>query len=324
MKNHLRLKSLIPVGIIGASLVILFSCAHDFSSDFEGSIDRPLIDPGGDWGKEPICKDPEPVPSPTQEPIPEPPPPKKPSWICRLLPWLPWCTKISSADLQSFTLLNEHPTPSPTPSACPTEPPVHNTDYCKVDDKGNIITGDYIATSGGDKISGTIGGCITRPIRDVWGVLMNFGVMKPGQIDKFLPTERKDLESIPKQTFYVVDVRNIVGSFIGDVKWDVRYYYTVTYGSYKIPRQIAINYQRFWGSSFVEYIKGGYVLDRVNANTTSFVMTQTTKAAQYDENNMRRDLSGDFSKVRTQEPYWKNLPPDEPAVQLDFSNIINK
>jgi hypothetical protein len=148
--------------------------------------------------------------------------------------------------------------------------------------------------------------------------------MKPDPVEEWFPTQRKDLENHAKQTFYVIDFRNVVGSIIGDVKWDVRYYHTVTWGSYKSPLQIAINYQRYWGSSFVEYIKGGYVLDRVNANVTSFVMSQAIKTAQMSEGDTKRDLTSDFNKARTGEARWTNLPTEEPVTYLDFSNIVNR
>jgi hypothetical protein len=318
-----RKQSLITVGIAVASVAIIVSCAHDFSSDFEGQTDKPLIDPGGNWGKDPICTDPQPIPSPTQEPIPEPPPPKEPSWFCKIFFFLPCCKTEGLTSLTAGDPNPIFPEPTPTPT-CLSEPPVHNTDYCKVDENGNIISSDYLVTAGGDKITGTIGGCINRPIRDVWATILNFGLMKPAPVEEWMPTQRKDLENPVSQTFYVIDFRNVVGSIIGDVKWDVRYYHTVTWGSYKMPLQVAINFQRFWGSSFVEYIKGGYVLDRVNANVTSFVMTQAIKTAQYSENDMRRDLTSDMNKARTGEPLWVNLPVDAPVVNLDFSNIVNR
>ena len=275
-------------------VILWFSCAHDFSSDFEGEVDEALVDSGSSWLSEESCKKKEDLV-------------KKEYFWCKYFPSL--CKKNEASTSGS--------------SCVATESVLHSTHYCKLDERGNPASQDYIHINGGDTLSGITGGCVLRPIKEVWAVLLNFGVMKPEAIHHFQPVERKDLENFARRIFYVVDVRNTVGSFIGDVKWDVRYYYTVSHGSYSSPKQIVINFQKIWGSSFIEYIRGGYILDYVSPQVTSFVMTQAIKATQYDAGHLRKDLSGDFAKARTQAPNWKNLPTESPAAELDFSNIPN-
>jgi hypothetical protein len=287
---------ILPLSIVMFMSVACFSCGHDTLSDFEGDGDQAIIDTGAN------CKDSHASSARTVK-VQE----KKNSLLCLI---------TFSAIRQCKTEVVEvESNPEPT---C-----VATTQYCKVDEKGNPISEDYISTAGNDKYTGLIGGCINRPIKEVFATLVNFAAMKPDPVDRIIPTQRKDLEDPTKNMFYVIDVRNVKGSIIGDIKWDVQYRYSVTKGSYDKPRQVAVNYQRTWGSSFVEMIKGGYVLDKVNDNVTSFVMTQVIKTAQYSQGDMRRDLTTDLRKARTAQPLWANLPENGPVTQLDFSNLAN-
>jgi hypothetical protein len=177
----------------------------------------------------------------------------------------------------------------------------HNTNFCKVDDSGHILSQDQVfANPEGDGIHSGGGGCIARPIRDVWGVYFNHPVMQPDDVDEYTATARPDL--IPLETggqiLFVFDLYNVHHVPLINPAWTVRWYHAVQHGSFETPNQVSINFQKVDGTSYIRKLEGGYVLDRVTDQVTSWVMDQYADAERYDHDKAFHDVVRNFERMR--------------------------
>lgn len=194
---------------------------------------------------------------------------------------------------------------------------LQNTRFCKVDAHGKVESADliHVTTSrvldGLTVFDGLGGGCVSRPIREVWAVILNIPAMKAPDLDEHrLIQAHPDLVDFQKGTFFVYDIESIVRRLAGiiQIKWTTRWYHSVTIGDYLSPRQIVINFQKISGSAHVDYDREGYTLDRVGPNMTSFAMRQMIKATQVDSERVRLNISRILKKVRSGAPDWAALP----------------
>jgi hypothetical protein len=179
---------------------------------------------------------------------------------------------------------------------------IHNTNYCKVDATGKILTPDQIFSyqqNSGVHSGG--GGCIARPIRDVWGVFFNNGVMKPDDVDEYTSTPKPELvpANANPPVLFVFDLYNVHHVPLINPAWTVRWYHSMQYGTFETPNEVAINFQKIQGTSYIRVLQGGFVLDRVTDDITSWVMDQYADAERYDTNKAYQDVQEDFTRMRT-------------------------
>lgn len=204
----------------------------------------------------------------------------------------------------------------------PTE--FYNTNFCRVDNGGRIISTDSlevvtrtIVEGHREVLDGFGGGCVSRPIREVWAVILNTPVMKSPDVNEYrVLRSRVDLVDPLRGNYFVYDIESVVRRLAGlfEMKWVTQWYHTVTYGSYFAPNQIVVNFQKISGSSHVSYDKEGYTLDRVGPNITSFTMRQIIKAFQVDDDRVKRNIQEILDKVRTGAPLWSALPDDANTI----------
>jgi hypothetical protein len=209
--------------------------------------------------------------------------------------------------------------PDPTDSSDSSDIEFHNTDFCKVDGSGQIISTDSLKVTTSsilegykEVLDGFGGGCISRPIREVWAVILNVSAMKSPDVNEYNFRTRPDLVDPSKKIYFVYDIESVVRRLAGlfEMKWVTQWYHSVTYGSYSAPDQIIVNFQKISGSSHVSYDKEGYTLDRVAPNITSFTMRQIIKAFKVDNDRVRRNIEEILQKVRSEAPLWSALPND--------------
>jgi hypothetical protein len=196
-----------------------------------------------------------------------------------------------------------------------TPPANHNTKYCQVDSTGKILSSDQITAQnqqGGVYSIG--GGCIARPIRDVWGVLFNNDVMKPSNVDEYNSTPRPDLmSSTQPQILFIFDIFNQHNVPLINPSWTIRWFHSVTYGTFEAPDEVAVNYQKISGTSYISQLQGGYVLDRVTDSVTSWVSEEFVNATQYDTGTATTGIQADFVRMRTGAPELPAQPMTPPA-----------
>ena len=277
-------------------------CATPLPSPNPSSSPSPLPSPAPSTS-------PVPVPTPTSSPSPQ----ERPAW-CKVFPWGPKC-RAHHGLAATFA--------AGTDSDCnPTEiaaPAIHNTTYCRVNDAGQILSDDQIrVVEEGDVVHSITGGCIARPIREVWALFLNHGLMRPDDVDQYDPKARQDLvpNSPDNRIEFVFDLYNVhhaVGGLVNP-DWTVRWFHAVPYGDYASPNQLVINFQKIEGTSHIRLLRGGYVLDRTTDSVTSYAMEQWADADRYGTDKATYDMNRNFERLRQGAPNWAALPATPPVV----------
>lgn len=286
--------------IFGIATVSLSACGHDFQNGFDADHGT---DSGAVWNNcAPITP---PAPSPALE-LSADSPSKKLPWCKKHPHWL-GCPKPTSVVV--------NPLPKEPPATCQSAA-IHNTRFCQVDSNGKILSDDHSAADGDPRIHAQGGGCIARPIREVWAVLLNQPAMKPDDVNEYHPVERPDLVNPAEGQVFAFDVRNIVHALGGIVnpEWTVRWYHSINFGTYAAPNQLRFKFQKVDGTSHINYQKGNYVLDRVTENVTSFTMEQWVEADRYDVEKGAQEVSTALRKLRNNSPDWTKLPAISPVA----------
>ncbi len=308
--------------VLLAASALLYSCGGNTSSTFESAPDAPAYNSGGvPWSDiKKDCPDDNkgvsPVPTnPTPTPAPSDSADEEVCWWCRTFPWWPGCVK---ANPPKDNIPNVPGTPNtgnggsggPGGSCGGGAIQDRNTDFCAIDAAGNVLTADRVSAQDGDRIFGVAGGCVARPIREVWAALMNYDTMRSPDVNEYRISGRPDLVDPSRHLLVVWDISNVHIALGGIVKpqWLVRWYYALTYGTTAAPLQVLANYQKVEGTDYISHLSGGYVLDRVSENMTSFVVTESVKAAQTDTNRIYKEVSDVLGKIRSAAPNWDALP----------------
>jgi hypothetical protein len=197
-------------------------------------------------------------------------------------------------------------------STCAPGPVIHNTSYCQVDSNGKILSQDQInARDENGGVHSTGGGCIARPIKDVWGIFFNNPLMQPSDVDEYTSTPRPDLVPPPSadpEVVFAFDIYNVHHVPLINPSWTVRWYHTIQFGTYEAPDEISINYQKIQGTSYITTMQGGYVLDRVTDEVTSWVSDEFVNATQYDTNKGTTEIQQDLVRMRTGAPMLPAAP----------------
>jgi hypothetical protein len=201
--------------------------------------------------------------------------------------------------------------------------PFQNTQFCQVDEQGKIISEDSIEVSSDQLIEGQKGvfdglggGCVERPIREVWAVMLNLSVIKAADINDFrIVATHPELEDPSQGIYFVFDIESVVRRLGGLVKvqWITRWFHSVTQGTYAAPEQVVINFKKISGSAHVAYDKESFTLDRVGPNITSFTMREMLKATQVNAARVKQNIVSTLSEARNGAPNWEALP-DKPFI----------
>jgi hypothetical protein len=123
--------------------------------------------------------------------------------------------------------------------------------------------------------------------------------MKPDDVDEYTATPRPDLIPRTGQILFVFDLYNVHHVPLINPSWTVRWYHALQYGTFEAPDEVSLNFQKVEGTSYIHALQGGYVLDRVTDNVTSFVMDQYVDATQYDTDKAYHDVQRMFERMRT-------------------------
>lgn len=207
-------------------------------------------------------------------------------------------------------------TPDPQPQPQPAQPdphhpvqptppaPPHDTPTKSCDKTG----GDYsegIAPQPGQFEGhdyGFGGGCIRRPILEVWATSLNQALMQWVDVD-----DSRALEYAPPAgVAFFFSVNYAVHKFI-TVDWDMDWFHTVKAGTKQAPEKILINYQKVRGTSHIQFWRGTILLTRVNDHVTSFTMGNQISADQTSAQDAADAVKDVYGKLQTGAPDWSHL-----------------
>ena len=152
------------------------------------------------------------------------------------------------------------------------------------------------------------GGCVLRPIREVWAVLNNLEVMKFNEADRFDAARTIN----PKADFtHLYSITYFKNTPIGAINFTIDWFHGVGKGSFDDPDQVNIEYQRTKGTSLVPIWQGGIGLIKISETVTSISVKNVflTRALSVSANIAKSSdqLNEIITKARDGEPDWSRL-----------------
>ncbi len=226
-------------------------------------------------------------------------------------------------------------TPSPIPANKPGlddgsgSDPTQGTKFCKPDSNGNFDGVTNELQSGQNSSDGSAwaegGGCVLKPIREVWATLNNLEVMRFQAADSF--TYQRTINPEPNLTHLYV-VTYYKDTAVGPIDWTIDWFHGFDKGTFEAPQRVNINYQRVRGTSNIPIWHGGIVLSKVNKAVTSIAIRNDFKARQSsaaNEGSARSALVEMITHSRSGTPDWSRLNtglkvnPDQPDPPITGS-----
>ncbi len=128
------------------------------------------------------------------------------------------------------------------------------------------------------------GGCINRPIREVWATSMNQGLM--------VWTEKGNSGSYtmappPAGVERFFDVEYTHSETAITVKWNMTWFHSVLAGTPQKPERILINYRRYKGTKYIKYWEGSIILTRLTDTVTAIWIRNQINATRVNEVNAK-------------------------------------
>lgn len=201
-------------------------------------------------------------------------------------------------------LPNRPDTPDPEP---PSPPPQEHrpTKYCAQNPDGSFSSDRFEGGEAKTYKWGNGGGCIMRPLREVWAVSANQPVMKWNDVTRSSYTRGFDLPS--PHVVLLFNVHYEVDDFI-TVKWDMSWSHSLQRGTSTKPEKILITYAKYNGTSYIEYWEGSIFISQVTPEVTSLFMQNQIDASRTSVEDAVATVAEVFHKLRTQAPAWQELP----------------
>jgi hypothetical protein len=189
--------------------------------------------------------------------------------------------------------------------------PTRGTKYCSPRSDGQFDDSTISLQSGQTPSDGSAwaegGGCIVRPIREVWATLNNLEVTKIDAADRFTYTRAIN----PKPGFtHLYEITYYKSTIIGEIQWTIDWYHGVSKGTVDAPEEVVIQYDRVRGTSNIPVWHGGITLTKVNNSVTSIAIRNDFKARQSttdNEQSARDFLDEMVGDSRNGSPDWERL-----------------
>jgi hypothetical protein len=187
---------------------------------------------------------------------------------------------------------------NPPDTIDPTQPPVlPSSQYCApVHNQYNEeVLLEKGRSSGSQSHSwGRGGGCVMRPIDEVWSTIFNHELVKWNGVSEIEVTPMPQVGS----SSYHYEIKYIVHDFI-TVNWTKEWFHTVTEGDAQNPKTVVISFQRVRGTRFVPYWEGSIVLTRLTAGVTGFAMSNQIRADRTGPDEAAGGIADMIQALRT-------------------------
>ena len=185
------------------------------------------------------------------------------------------------------------------------------TKYCQPANDGTFTNGEPVV-QGGTEADGVAwaegGGCVTRPIREVWAVLNNLELMCWKETDRF--TADRQINPTPDFT-HLYSVTYYKNTPIGAINFTLQWYHGIGKGTFDSPDEINISYQRVKGTSMIPIWHGGVSLIKVTDSVTSISVRNDFLArgisVSANVGKAHDALMEIIDKARSGEPDWARL-----------------
>lgn len=161
-----------------------------------------------------------------------------------------------------------------------------------------------VTLEAGDVAQAKGGGCVLRPIREVWAVLNNVDEMKFEAADRFVANRtvnpKPGLTHLYEITYYKSSGIPI------SIHWTLEWYHGFGGGTFEAPTSVNVNFQKTLGAGTIPVWQGGIVLTKVTDTVTSVGVLNQFRASQPEDANKQSALDGFNEMIR----HMRNGPPD--------------
>lgn len=178
--------------------------------------------------------------------------------------------------------------------------------YCFPDSTGNYADTVTIEKKGnnGQHDFAEGGGCIARPLREVWAVTHNKQTLQWKGADL---TQFGSLPDGGAVFAFLFRTKYEAGPFPFRQNWLMNWYHVVKEGSVATPTKVLVTYAKVVGTSYIPYWQGKIQLTALTPRTTSFVMHDEIKAANTGPENAEGSIRDVLTHLRNRAPVWDYL-----------------
>lgn len=179
--------------------------------------------------------------------------------------------------------------------------------YCKPDAAGKYAgPKTLIEKTGrrGNNYFAVGGGCLYRPLRELWAVThgVRFAKWKDADLNSY------EAAQDPRVNFFFRS-KNEAGPFFARQSWLIEWYQTVTQGTVEAPEYLVIRYAKVSGTGHIGHWSGAIELKALTDQVTSVVFDNEIRGTQVDETKAAGGVSDLFNNLRTLKPDWRFLDP---------------
>ncbi len=193
-------------------------------------------------------------------------------------------------------------------------PAVITANFCKANASGNFVGPANLITEQGSKDGNFYaigGGCINRPIREVWAAAQSGKGLKWSDPD-LLYFKRVANEQVP----FEFETKYEAGPFFHREWWIMQWFQSVTVGDVANPTHIIVNYQKTSGTQYITSWKGTFELEAIAPGVTAFSM-ENLIAGNVDVTNAVGGVKDIFSNMTTAPANWQFLNPTPDSLAYE-------
>ncbi|MBI4042712.1 MAG: hypothetical protein HY391_04460 [Deltaproteobacteria bacterium] len=149
------------------------------------------------------------------------------------------------------------------------------------------------------------GGCILRPLKEVWAVGHNQPHLVWDRVDDYSVTVKEP----PQNVTHFYEVLYKVKEFFITVDWTMYWFHSIQRGTFEDPKEVLINFQKVAGTSYIPYWKGSILLKEIAPGVTQFSIRWLIDASEQTEAKAAESVRTMYEKFRTGGPNWEPLRP---------------
>lgn len=141
------------------------------------------------------------------------------------------------------------------------------------------------------------GGCIERPLREIWGVTHN----QPHMIWEQIDDATFETLTPPEGFSHAYSIVYIKKAFI-TVDWTMIWTHALVRGTPEAPEQVVVNYRRIEGTSYLPYWEGTILLEALDTGVTSVTIRNQINASRTDEDDAAGTITNLLARLAEGEP----------------------
>ncbi len=150
------------------------------------------------------------------------------------------------------------------------------------------------------------GGCIQRPLRDLWAASLNWRAMQwkgTGELSvhKIPPPNSGAMQSF-RANYHTVQMGLI------SIDWALDWTYYLNVGNFQDPENIIIHFIKSWGTSHISWWRGKVELQQLTPQVTSFKLDAELSATSRGESDVMAEVGEYYDKLKAAQPNWGALP----------------